>query len=257
MAKNIAIITGGSSGFGKEFVKLLNEFKNIDEIWAISRNIDKLNDLQLEFGEKIKIFSVDLSNTDNIQEFKKELEKEEINISFLVNNAGYAKFCSYNDLSIDDSINMINLNVSGVVTMGLVCIPFMKRGSHIINIASQAAFQPLPYLNIYAATKAFVKNYSMALNEELKEKGIVVTAVCPGWMNTKLFERGFVEAQKAPKYFYGMIEPKLVAKKALSDAMKNKNFSTYGIDVKLSIFMAKILPAKWIMKFWLFQQKIK
>ena len=72
---------------------------------------------------------------------------------------------------------MIHVNIDAVVAMGLVCIPYMKKGSHLINIASQASFQPLPYQNIYSSTKSFVRNYSRALNVELKEKGIYVTAV--------------------------------------------------------------------------------
>jgi len=92
---------------------------------------------------------------------------------------------------------MIDLNISGVVAMGLVCIPHMKKGSHILNIASQASFQPLPYQNIYSSTKAFVRNYTRALNVELREKGITATAVCPGWMKTGLYDRGIIDAKKS------------------------------------------------------------
>lgn len=99
---------------------------------------------------------------------------------------------------------MIDLNCGGVVAMGLVCIPYMSAGSRMLNVASQSAFQPLPYLNIYGATKAFVRNYSRALNIELKERGITVTAVCPGWMDTDLFDRARVGAKKAPRKFAGM-----------------------------------------------------
>lgn len=86
---------------------------------------------------------------------------------------------------------MIHVNIDAVVAMGLVCIPYMKKGSHLINIASQASFQPLPYQNIYSSTKSFVRNYSRALNVELKEKGIYVTAVCPGWI-----KQTFIREQK-------------------------------------------------------------
>ena len=92
---------------------------------------------------------MDLSVKDNIKTFGTLEELKKCNIKYLINNAGFAKFCSYDDISIDESVNMIDLNVSGVVAMGLVCIPYMRKGSHIINVASQAAFQPLPYQNIY------------------------------------------------------------------------------------------------------------
>ncbi|ODM24831.1 SDR family NAD(P)-dependent oxidoreductase [Acetivibrio mesophilus] len=254
--KNVAIITGASSGLGKEFVNLILNDDEIDEIWAIARDEKKLQALLEEGGKKIKPFSIDLSIIDEIKKFEEEIKKQDIVIKILINNAGFAKFCSYDDLSIDESINMVDLNVSGVVAMGLVCIPYMERGSHILNISSQASFQPLPYQNIYSSTKAFVRNYSRALNVELKDRGISVTAVCPGWMKTALFDRAAIGAEKATNNFSGMVTPDKVAKKALKDAKKNKDISVYGIYVKFCHLMAKLLPQKMMMKVWLMQQKI-
>lgn len=255
--KNIAIITGASSGFGKEFVKLLVNDNSIDEIWAIARNEENLKKLADEFGKKIKTFSMDLSNMENIKSFETILKEQNVNISILINNAGFAKFCSYDDLSVDESVAMIDLNISGVVAMGLVCIPYMGEGSHILNIASQASFQPLPYQNIYSSTKAFVRNYSRALNIELKDRNIIVTAVCPGWMETNLYDRATVGAKLATNNFCGMVTPDKVAAKALKDARKGKDISVYSIYTKFSHLVAKILPQRMMMKIWLNQQKIK
>ena len=255
--KNIAIVTGASSGLGKEFVKLLLRDKNIDEIFVLARNEDNLNKLIADYGNKIKPYTIDLSDINNIKAFGKNLENKEINIKILINNAGFAKFCSYDDISIDETLNMINLNISGVVAMGLVCIPFMTKNSHIINIASQAAFQPVPYQNVYSATKSFVKNYSRALNVELKEKGILVTAVCPGWIKTNLFDRGCINAKKGTKKFAYMVTPDIIAKKALKDAYNKKDISVYGLYVNFCRFLSKFLPEKLIMKMWLIQQGIK
>ena len=255
--KNIAIITGASSGLGKEFVKLISDNKEFDEIWVLARREEKLQNLVSEYGEKIKPYIIDLSDYEKIKVFGEYLKKQNPNIKLLINNAGFAKFCSYDDISIEESLNMINLNISGVVSMGLTCIPFMEKGSHIINIASQSAFQPVPYLNLYGSTKAFVKNYSQALNVELKEKGISVTAVCPGWLDTNLFERGCIGAKKAPKNFMFMAKPEVVAKKALKDAFAGKDISVYGKFVNFCHFCSKHLPEKWIMKAWLFIQGIK
>ena len=239
--KNIAIVTGASSGFGKEFVKLFFRRKDIDEVWVISRNEDRLNKIKEHFGKKIKVFPMDLSVKDNIK--------------YLVNNAGFAKFCSYDDISIDESVNMIDLNVSGVVAMGLVCIPYMRKGSHIINVASQAAFQPLPYQNIYSSTKAFVRNYTRALNVELRDKGIIATAVCPGWMKTELYDRGIIGAERATTYFSHMVKPSVVARKALHDADMGRDISVYSFYVKFCHLVAKILPQKMMMRLWMIQQK--
>lgn len=254
--KKIAIVTGASGGFGKEFVKLLLNECELDEIWAFGRNPIKLNKLINEFGNKIKPFCLDLSKTDEILSFTEILKKEKPVITYLINNAGFAKFCSYQDLSIEESVNMINLNCGGVVAMGLLCIPYMTKGSHILNIASQAAFQPLPYQNIYSSTKAFVRNYSRALNIELKEQNISVTAVCPGWMKTDLFETAIIGAKKATKKFRGMVTPDKAAKKALKDAKKGKDISVYSVYVKLCHMTAKLLPQRVMMKLWIMQQKL-
>lgn len=254
--KNIAIITGASSGLGKEFVKLLSTRKELDEIWIISRNEERLNKIKKQYGNKIVVYPMDLSCIENIKAFGKNPDLKKSNIRYLINNAGFAKFCSYDDISIDESINMIDLNISGVVAMGLVCIPHMKKGGHIINIASQASFQPLPYQNIYSSTKAFVRNYTRALNVELKDRGISATAVCPGWMKTGLYQRGIVDAKKATTNFANMVTPDVVAKQALADADKGKDISVYSAYVKTCHAIAKLLPQKTMMKLWLIQQRL-
>lgn len=152
---------------------------------------------------------------------------------------------------------MINLNISAVVAMGLICIPFMSKGSHIINIASQASFFPLPYQNIYSATKSFVRSYTRALNVELKSKQISATAVCPGWMKTNLLKNGNIGAKKATNKFVGLKAPDKVAKRALKDAKKNKDISMYGFFVKFTYLFKGFISEKNIMRIWLKQQKIK
>lgn len=251
--KVIAVVTGASSGLGKEFVKRMTKEK-VHEIWAIARNEQKLVEMKKQLGKRVRCFSLDLSDRNSIKKFEKLVETEGPAIRYLVNNAGYDKFCSYEDLSIDQSINMIDLNCSGVVAMGLACLPYMRRGSHIINIASQASFQPLPYQNIYASTKAFVRNYSRALNVELKERGICVTAVCPGWIDTGLFDRANIGAKKTIQNFTGMVSADCVAKKAMEDAKRGRDISVYSAYVKTAHVLAKVLPQRAMMKVWLWQQ---
>ena len=258
--KRIAIVTGATGGLGREFIRLLLKEKNVDEIWALARNEKRLGRLTEKFGKKVKIYSIDLSSVRQIQCFEEELKQEaqrrKLEISYLINNAGFAKFCSYGDLSIEESLNMIHVNIDAVVAMGLVCIPYMKKGSHLINIASQASFQPLPYQNIYSSTKSFVRNYSRALNVELKEKGIYVTAVCPGWIKTDLYKRAEIGARKATTRYVGMVTPDKVAKKTLKDAKKGKDISIYSLFTKISHVAAKLLPQRIMMKIWLKQQHL-
>lgn len=255
--KSIAIVTGANGGLGKEFVKLLSNEKEIAEIWAIARSKEKLAQLEEEFGRKVRSFSVDLSDRRNYTQLEQTLKESGCSVKYLINNAGFAKFCSYDDISVEESLNMIDLNINAVVALGLICIPYMENGSRIINIASQASFFPLPYQNIYSSTKAFVRNYTRALNVELKEKGITATAVCPGWMKTGLFDRGVIGARKGTNNFSGMVLPNVVAEKALRDAKKGKDISVYGLYVKSTHFLSKILPQRIMMKVWLGQQKIK
>ncbi len=254
--KRIAIVTGASSGLGKEFTRRIVHFQSIDEVWCIARQPEKLQATARELGPKIRTFSVDLSKKKQIKAFRKILEQENVWIKILVNSAGFAKFCSYDDLDLNRSLNMIDVNVKGVVAMGLICIPYMGKGSHIINIASIASFQPLPYLNLYSATKAFVKNYSRALNIELQDRGIHVTAVCPGWIKTALFRRADIGAKKTIHHFHCMNNPAKVARKALRDAAAGKDMSVYGYSNKLCHLASKFLPDSVIMRGWLDYQHL-
>jgi hypothetical protein len=252
--KNIAIVTGASSGVGREFVKLLLQRTEIEEIWILARNAERLQSMVSEFGTKLKPIAMDLSDIEKIKTLSGILKNADANVTFLVNSAGFGKFGSYSDISIDESVNMIDLNISGLVAMGLVCIPFMNKGGRIINMASQASFQPLPYLSIYSATKVFVRNYSRALNIELKNKGITVTAVCPGWMDTAFIDRGKTDAEKTVRKFVNMVTPDVVVAKALRDSLKGKDISTYSPYVKFNRLIAKLLPQRLLMKIWLRQQ---
>ncbi|MDE7373607.1 MAG: SDR family NAD(P)-dependent oxidoreductase [Clostridia bacterium] len=256
MSKQIAIVTGANSGIGKEFTKILSDYTDIDEIWAIALDIDRLNEIKRAFGEKIKIYSMDLTNRDNLAAIELLLKTEKPSVKYLVNCAGVAEFGDYSDISNELCLNMIDLNINALVYMCNICLPYMKEGSHIINMASQAGFQPVPYQNVYSATKAFVRNYTRALNVELNDKGVSATAVCPGWMNTNLIDHADTGAEKATNKFPFMVEPYPVAEKALKDANDNKDTSVYGVAIKLSHLLSKLLPQRLLMKIWVMQQDI-
>ena len=253
-SKAIAIVTGASSGLGKEFTRLLAPEPGLEEIWAVARHRETLKHLEREFGSSIRPFAADLSRQEERLKLSAVLQNEQPHLRYLVNCAGYAKFCSYEDLSLQDSLDILSLNIDGVVAMGLIGLPYMRRGDHLINIASQAAFQPLPYQNLYSCTKAFVRHYSRALNQELKERGIVVTAVCPGWMDTALYQRADIGADKGTRHFPAMASPAKVAEKALRDAWRGRDQSVYSLYVKSAHIAAKLLPQKMMMALWLRQQ---
>ena len=256
MAKNIAIVTGATGGLGREFVRLLIK-QGVDEVWAVARNPYKLEELQMNYPGKIIAIPADLTDREAIKGIADRLAARDVSVQYLVNNAGFAKFCSYNDITVEESLSMIDLNVSAVVALGLECIPYMPKGSHIINIASEASFFPLPYMNLYSATKAFVRNYTRALNVELKDAGITATAVCPGWIDTGLFDRAKVGAEKAASVFKGMVKPVKVARAALRDANAGRDISVFSLYVKAAHVLSKVTPQSTAMKVWMRQQGLK
>lgn len=254
--KHIAVVTGASGGFGRAFVQLLLQKPGIDEIWAIARNRQRLEALQQALGARVRVFSLDLAQPQAFDALAEHLKEESPRIAYLVNNAGYAKFCDYSDLSVAQSLDMLSLNCGGVVAVGLTCLPYMPRGGRILNIASQASFQPLPYQNLYSASKAFVRSYSRALNVELRGRGITVTAVCPGWMKTALYDRADIGAKRATRTFMHMVEPEPVAAKALRDADRGRDMSVYSLFTKSCHVAAKLLPQSVVMRAWLLQQRL-
>ncbi|HEX3076635.1 MAG TPA: SDR family NAD(P)-dependent oxidoreductase [Lachnospiraceae bacterium] len=244
--KKIAIVTGATGGLGREFIELMRK-ESIDEIWAIARNEDKLDNLKKEIGNQIVTISKDLAKREDIESIQTLLRAEKAQIVYLINNAGMGKMGHYDEFSMDEMEQMLDINCRAVITLSYLCIPYMKAGSRILNISSQASFQPNPYLNLYAATKAFVTSYSRALHRELKESGITVTAVCPGWVDTELLKK---EWNGRRIKFPGIVEALPVAKKALKDAKRGKDMSVYGAYVKCMQVYSKLMPHRLIMNLW-------
>lgn len=246
MEKRIALITGASGGIGKEFTKLMLQ-EDIDEIWAIARNGEKLTALRKELGDKIISISKDLTKETELLSIREMLEEEKPVIAYLINNAGIARMGSYDDFTVEEVEATVNINCSVLAVLCTICIPYMRRGSRILNISSASSFQPLPYLNLYAATKAFERSYSRALNHELKKTGITSTAVCPSWVDTDLLMK---ECNGVKVRFPGLVSPDLVALQALKDAKKGKDMSICTLYVKYLYVLAKFSPQKMIMNMW-------
>lgn len=245
--KKVAIITGASGGIGREFTRLMLS-ENVDEIWAIARNPAKLVALCKEFGDKVIAVSKDLTEPEEVHSIENMLREEKPVITYLINNAGIARMGSYEEFSVKEIEDTVYINCSVIPVLCTMCVPYMRAGSRILNISSAASFQPLPYLNLYAATKVFVRNYSRALNAELKRKGITATAVCPGWVDTDLLVK---EINGKKVKFKGMVSAKKVAKTALLDAKRGKDMSVCSMHVKYEHALAKLFPQKISMDTWL------
>ena len=189
----IAVVTGASSGIGKEFARqIVRCYRELDELWLIARSTEKLQNLktELEAGKNIniRIYDCDLQREYLYYRLQKDLAKSEPDIRMLVNAAGFGGIGRADKMDVDFQCNMVDVNCQALTRMTLLCLPYMSKGSRLVNVASAAAFAPQPGFVVYAATKSYVYSFSRALGEELREKGIIVTAVCPGPVDTPFFE---------------------------------------------------------------------
>lgn len=189
---NTAIITGASSGIGEAFArKLAAQGRNV---LLVARSEDKLITLCNELGRMNSIraqhLALDLSLPDSPERLFAESQKRGLTIDLLINNAGFGAFGDFTAIELERQLNMIDLNIKALVALSYLFLPPMrerKQGA-IINVASTAAFQPVPFMQTYAATKAFVLSFSEALWEENRAFGVTVMGLCPGVTETNFFE---------------------------------------------------------------------
>ena len=257
--KNICVITGASSGIGKEFfVSLMKDSDfSFDEFWVVARNEDRLKELSSLCDIPVRAIALDLSSEASYESYKKLLAEEKPRISLLVNCSGFGKFESVEKIGYETNLNMIDLNVKGTVAMDYLSLEYMDKGSGIINIASVAAYQPIPYINTYGATKSFVLNFTRALSMEVKHRGIKVLAVCPFWTKTEFFGRAVkADADPVVKKYVAMYDPKDIVKRALRDYKKGKSVSLFGFVTKLQLLGVRLMPVSLVMRVWMSQQKL-
>ena len=248
----IGIVTGASSGIGREFLFSLDKEFDLDEIWVIARRKERLEELQKECKTKIRPVVLDLSERKSFDIYQELLRSENPEIKVLVNGAGFGVFGTFTDIGLDEQLNMINLNAKALTAITYMSIPYMKEGSHLINIASNSSWQPVPYINVYGSTKAYVLNFSRALGVELKSQKIHVMAVAPGWIKTEFFDHAVKD--DTIKYYDRFYTAKQVADRAMKDLKKKKTVSILGFPVRMQVRMVKLLPAKLIMAIWCKQQ---
>ena len=254
---NIAIVTGASSGMGREFVLQLSRYVQVDQIWAIARRAEALESLAAECAVPVRSVSLDLCREDSFLALQQMLEEEKPNIRLLVNAAGFGTFGSYPYINIEDECRMIDLNCTALVRMTRLAIPYMAPGSHILQLDSLSAFQPVPYITTYGATKAFVLSYSRALNRELKNAGIRCMSMNPGWVRTEFFNHAFqTNGNNEVQYFNYLYEAKDCVATGLRDLYRTrKDYSVHGLPIKFQVMLVKLLPHSLVMTIWQHQQK--
>ena len=255
---SVAIITGASSGLGREFALQLYRANEVDEFYLIARREDRLNELKNELDGKARVISADLTTSEGINKVKEAIFSDKPEVKYLINASGFGKFGDYSEISEEETERMIDLNVKASVLITHMTIPYMKKGSHIIELGSGSCFTPLPNFNVYAAGKSFILHYTKALKYEVKPLGITATAFCPGWVDTEFLGKATdIDGAKGPKA--KAIKPLLradkVVAKAIKDAKRGRVMSVTNWYTKLQHLLFKILPDCLLTKAWLGMQK--
>ena len=248
----IAVITGASSGMGREFVYALDRDEEFDELWVIARREQRLLELKEKCRAKIRPIVLDLQTRESFALYRQLLEQEKPEIAVLVNAAGFGLFGAFVDMDMDRQLDIIGLNSRALTAMCYMSVPYMAKGSRIYNMGSMSSWQPVPYINVYGASKAYVLNFSRALGVELKDRGIKVMAVCPGWITTEFFDHAIHD--DTISYFNRYYPPEQVIEKALKDMKKGKTASVLGFPERVQVLLVKLLPVGFVMKTWCKQQ---
>jgi len=254
--KRIAIVTGASSGMGKDFVFAVDKEFSPDELWVIARREDKLKELGNSCKSSLVPISLDLSKDENIDSYKKMLHNENekfgIEVVCLVNAAGFGVFGEFEKMDTHEMMSCVDLNAKALMAVCNITLPFMHEGAKIINLGSNGSWQPVPYETVYAATKAFVLSFSRALGKELESRKIQVLCVCPDWVRTEFLDNAVRD--NTINFFDHWYDSDEVVKQAMIDLKKGKTVSILGFPVKFQVLLVKLLPHNFIMKTWCKQQ---
>ncbi|MBO7217281.1 MAG: SDR family NAD(P)-dependent oxidoreductase [Clostridia bacterium] len=250
----IAIITGASSGMGREFVRQLEAKENYDEIWVIARRRERLEELAREVSTPVRPIPLDLTKNESYDELKALLEAEKPEVKTLVNASGFGVFEKFENIPLSKQLDMIDLNDKALVAVTYIVLPYLKKGSEVYQIGSLSSFQPVPYIATYGATKAFVLSFTRAVNSEYKKSGIKMMAVSPGWVKTEFFDTAVVD-DSVITYYNQFFTAEQVVKRALKDMKKGRDVSVVGPMIRAQVLVTKLLPHKLVMWIWKKQQK--
>lgn len=246
---NIIVITGASSGIGMEFARQMDDyFTNIDEFWLIARRADKLSELAKKLRHKTRVLPMDLTDKAALNSLEDTVIAQNATVRMLINCAGYGLMGYFCEQETEGELGMIRLNCEALTEVTHRMIPYMKRGSRIIQLASSAAFLPQPDFAVYAATKAYVLSFSRALGEELKGAGIYVTSVCPGPVDTPFFDIAEATGSTLSVKKYTMVDAADVVALALRDSYLKKEMSVCSLPIKSFHVLAKAVPHGAILK---------
>ena len=249
---SVAIITGASSGIGRELALKIKEMCDVSEFWLVARNEDRLRAVAEELALPTKIITADLSTGEGIEIYRAALKEESPEVAFLVNAAGFGTFGAFDSIPEKTVSDMIDLNVKATVLLTHMTIPYMKRGGRIIQLGSGSCFTPLPHFNVYSSSKVFVLHYTKSLNFELRPYGIRATCFCPGWVNTPFLAKSLdAKGAMVPKAMKPLLNPDKVARGCVKAAIKGRAMYVTNWYTKMQHVLFKLVPDKILTKIWL------
>ena len=244
----IAIVTGASSGMGKEFVTQIDKkCYGLDEIWLLARRKEAMEELQGSTEAKIRVFPIDLSDKTMLDQFEECLAIEKPDVKILVNSAGFGKTGAFDCIDKRENLGMIEVNCIGLTAITYSVLPYMSKHSYVINLASVAGILPQPDFAVYAASKAYVLSFSRALRREVRSRGISVSTVCPGPVDTEFFQIAEQTGQTfmLKKFFYAKKEK--VVGQALRETFQKKEVIVYSLPMKFLRVLVKVFPQSQIL----------
>ena len=253
--KRIIIVTGASSGMGVSFARQLaresagGKVIPSDEIWLLARREDRLLETKrlieedgkgLEKYPEVRVIPLDISGKKGALAFRGLLqeEKDEFEVSVLVNNAGFGTYGEFASTDTEREMDMIDLDCTALTGITGYCLPFMKSGGRIINTASLASFLPLGNFAVYGACKAYVLSFSIALAAELKQRGISVTALCPGPVSTEFAD---VASRGARKEVRHGLSPEKTVEHCIKASRKGRHYSMWAFKWKFKAFASRFI----------------
>ena len=238
--KTIAIITGASSGLGKEFVKQIDLDNRLDEIWLCARRKERLEELANNLKHPTQIVEGDVTDPNWLKALAEKLASEQFQIHTLINSAGLGKSGAFSEIGLKENGYIVEVNV--------LALPYMMNQGRILNIASVAAFLPQANFAVYAASKAYVLSFSRALNQELMDEKITVTTVCPNPMETEFFLHSGQKNKAQSVKNMGLEDVEKVVRMALKKSEKHKDISLSSFISKAIRLVSRIFPHPFILK---------
>ena len=248
----IAVITGASSGIGRELVYAADRQYSFDEIWVIARRAERLEELKEKCRNPIRPVALDLAADGDLAAYAALLEKEKPEITLLINAAGCGVFGPFEEKDLEALLHSAKLNALALTAMCHMSLPYMPSGSSIVNMGSNSSWQPVPYQAVYGASKSYVLSLSRAIGRELRPRGIHVMCVCPGWIKTEFQQHA--SHDEYIRYVDRWYGPEEVAAQAMKDLEKKKTVSIIGAPVRRQVRMVKHLPVDMVMDIWCKQQ---